>query len=343
VPVKEQQLSTVVRARGTGGFGSPRPVQLPASNLSAGTIVTSLPTPGAEVPEGGVLATIAGRPVFALEGEAPMYRDLGPGMSGPDVAQLETALERIGISPGAVDGLYDAGTEAAVRTLYTNAGFTPVVATLAQLEGVRAAQCGLNATSCPGAGVQVPANEVFFVAGAPVQIGDVTGTVGGEASGPIMTVSDSTPKITGGLNVEDAKLVKPGMSVEIDEPDLGINTSGKVTVVADGPGTQGQDQFHVYFETSVKDPPSSLNKASVRVTIPIKTTKGKELTVPASAVVLDANGSSRVQVVKQDGSVDNVTVRPGLSASGLVVVKPLHTGELKPGDRVIVGFNQRGG
>ena len=342
VPVKEQQLSTVVRARGTGGFGSPRPVQLPASNLGAGTIVTSLPTAGAVVQEGGVLATLSGRPVFALQGDAPMYRDLGPGMSGTDVAQLETALQRIGINPGAVDGLYDAGTEAAVRTLYVNAGFQPVTATLAQLEGVRAAQCGVDATSCPGAGVQVPANEVFFVAGTPVQVGDVTGTVGAEASGPLMTVSDSTPKVIGGLNIQDAKLVKPGMTVDIDEPDLGINTSGKVTVVADGPGTQGQDQFHVYFETSVKRPPSSLNKASVRVTIPIKTTKGKQLTVPASAVILDSDGSSRVQVLRKDG-VQDVTVRPGLSASGLVAIKPLHTGEIKPGDQVVVGFDQRGG
>jgi hypothetical protein len=338
--VIEQKLSTKVRARGTGGFGSPRPVTLPTSNLGGGTVITALPAPGDVIQEGGVLAQISGRPVLALGGEAPMFRDMGPGMSGPDIAQLEVALQRIGFNPGNVDGFYDAGTEAAVRALYTAAGFQPIVATLAQLDAVRAAQCQTNPGSCPNAGVQVPANEVFFVAGAPVQVGEVTGVVGAEASGPLMTVSDSTPKIAGSIRVEEAKLVKPGMDVDIDEPDLGIEADGKVTSVADRPGTNGLDQFHVYFETSVEDAPDRLNGVSVRVIIPIETTKDVQLTVPVSAVVLDPNGTSRVQVVTKNGLKD-VQVEPGLSADGYVVVKPVEKNTLKPGDKVVVGYQQR--
>jgi peptidoglycan hydrolase-like protein with peptidoglycan-binding domain len=339
-PVIEQKLSTKVRARGTGGFGSPRPVTLPASNLGGGTVITSLPAPNDVIQEGGVLATISGRPVLALGGEAPMYRDMGPGMSGQDVAQLEAALQRIGINPGTVDGLYDGGTEAAVQALYTNAGFQPVVASLLQLDAVRAAQCQTNPGSCPGPGVQVPANELFFVAGAPVQVGEVTGVVGSEASGPLMTVSDSTPKVAGSIRVEESKLVKPGMDVDIDEPDLGITADGKVTAVAERPGTNGLDQFHVYFETSVEDAPDRLNGVSVRVVIPIKTTDKAELTVPVSAVVLDTNGTSRVQVLTKNG-LQNVEVEPGLSADGYVVVKPVKKNALEPGDKVVVGYQQR--
>jgi hypothetical protein len=341
-PVKEQQLSTVVRARGTGGFGSPRPVTLPASNLSGGTVITSLPVANDVIQEAGVLATISGRPVFALQGDAPMYRDMGPGMSGPDVAQLETSLLRVGYNPGTVDGFYDAATEAAVRQLYVNAGFQPVVASLAQLDAVRAAQCGTDASSCPGPGVQVPVNEVFFVAGAPVQVGEVPATVGAEAAGPLMTVSDSTPKVIGQLRVSESKLVKEGMRVDIDEPDLGIEARGKVTSVADRPGTNGLDQFHVYFETSVDNAPDRLNGVSVRVVIPIKSTKDKELTVPQSAVSLAADGTSRVQVLRK-GELRDVEVEPGLSADGFVVVKPAQKNALEPGDKVVVGFDQRGG
>lgn len=339
-PVVEQKLSTKVRARGTGGFGSPRPVILAPSNLSAGGVVTSLPAPNDVIQEGGVLAQISGRPVLALGGEAPMYRDIGPGMSGQDVAQLEAALERMGISPGNVDGLYDGATEAAVRALYNNAGFQPVVASLAQLEAVRAAQCQTTAGACPGPGVQVPANELFFVAGAPMTVGEVTGVVGSEASGPLMTVSDSTPKIAGSIRVEESKLVKEGMRVEIDEPDLGINAKGKVTAVAERPGTNGLDQFHVYFETSVEDAPDRLNGVSVRVVIPIDETKEAELTVPVSAVVLDTNGTSRVQVVTKNG-LEDVPVKPGLSADGYVVVRPVKKNSLEPGDKVVVGYQQR--
>jgi peptidoglycan hydrolase-like protein with peptidoglycan-binding domain len=335
--VVEQKLSTTVRARGTGGFGSPRPVTLPASGLSAGSVITSLPAPNDVVQEGGVLATVSGRPVLALPGEAPMYRDLGPGMSGADVSQLEVALQRIGLNPGNVDGFYDAGTEAAVRALFTNAGFQPVLASTAQLEAAGLSPCPGAPGSCPGAGVVVPANELFFVAGTPVQVGDVPATVGSDASGPLMTVSDSTPKVAGSLRVAESKLVKAGMKVKIDEPDLGIKAKGKVTSVAERPGTNGLDQFHVYFETSVDKAPDRLNGVSVRVVIPVKTTKNAELTVPLSAVVLDANGSSRVQVVTKDG-LQNVEVRPGLSADGYVVVKPTKKDTLKPGDKVVVGY-----
>ena len=188
--------------------------------------------------------------------------------------------------------------------------------------------------------MQVPANEVFFVAGAPVQVGEVTGVVGAEASGPLMTVSDSTPKIAGSIRVEEAKLVKPGMDVDIDEPDLGIEADGKVTTVADRPGTNGLDQFHVYFETSVEDAPDRLNGVSVRVVIPIETTKDAQLTVPVSAVVLDSNGTSRVQLVTKNGLKD-VQVEPGLSADGYVVVKPVKKNTLEPGDKVVVGYQQR--
>jgi hypothetical protein len=339
-PVVEQKLSTKVRARGTGGFGSPRPVNPAPSNLSAGGLITSIAQPGDTIDEGGVLATIASRPVLALQGEAPMFRDIGPGMSGADVSQLEVALQRLGLNPGNVDGFYDAGTEAAVRALYTNAGFAPVVASLAQLDAVRAAQCQTNPGSCPGAGVQVPANEVFFVAGTPVQVGEVTGVVGSAAEGPLMTVSDSTPKVTGSIRTEEAELVEEGMPVEIDEPNLGIEAKGKVTTVADRPGTNGLDQFHVYFETSVDDGSDRLDNVPVRVIIPIKTTDEAELTVPLSAVVQDPNGTSRVTVRTKQG-LRNVEVEPGLAADGFVVVKPVDKDALKAGDSVVVGYQRR--
>jgi hypothetical protein len=58
--------------------------------------------------------------------------------------------------------------------------------------------------------------------------------------------------------------------------------------------------------------------------------------------VLDANGSSRVQVVTKDG-LENVRVRTGLSADGYVVVKPVKKGALKPGAKVVVGYRAPGG
>lgn len=81
--------------------------------------VTSTPLQeGDPVEEGSVLIEVGGRPVVALVGTTPMYRTLTIGLSGPDVGQFEAALQRLGVSPGPVDGVFDEATEAAVRQFY---------------------------------------------------------------------------------------------------------------------------------------------------------------------------------------------------------------------------------
>ena len=51
---------------------------------------------GDEVLEGTRLIEVSGRPVFALQGDVPVYRTLTPGMAGADVAQMQVALARLG-------------------------------------------------------------------------------------------------------------------------------------------------------------------------------------------------------------------------------------------------------
>jgi multidrug efflux pump subunit AcrA (membrane-fusion protein) len=95
-----------------------------------------------------VLLEVAGRPVIALNGGLPTYRTLRPGSTGPDVTQLEEALSRLGLHPGAVDGRYDSATGAAVAALFKRAGYEapkpPESATQA-LETARAALQAANA------------------------------------------------------------------------------------------------------------------------------------------------------------------------------------------------------
>ncbi len=339
-PAAERKIATTVVARGTAQFGSPRPLTLAPSGWQSGAaLVTSLPKVGDEIPAGGVLMTVSGRPVFVLLGNTPAYRDLGPGIFGQDVLQLEDTLAKLGLNPGTVDGLYDGGTEAAVRQLYAKGGYQPIVATAAQLEGI-ATEPG---AARPGPGVQFPADEMSFVAASPLHVTDIPAgvAVGSDATGTLMTVGDSTVSVAGSLPVEDVKRVKTGMKVQIDQPDLGINTKGKVVTIADGPGTLGQDQFHVAFTVSVHKAPPGMAGASVRLTIPIKSTKHAVLSVPLSAVSTGADGSSRVVVVRKDGSSEEVAVKTGLAGGGYVEVTPIKGGKLTPGEKVVVG-KQRG-
>lgn len=138
VPIEQRVLSTDVVTRGTARFGAPQPETLIRSFLKPDAgIVASVGLPGTLVQEGDLMMSASGRPVFALIGANPMYRDLGPGVSGEDVRQLEESLARLGFDPGAIDGSYDEATGAAVSAFYTAAGWEPFGATNEQLAAIR--------------------------------------------------------------------------------------------------------------------------------------------------------------------------------------------------------------
>ena len=138
VPVEERILTSDVITRGTARFGLPQAISLAPSPLkSGGGIVTTLPERGEQFEEGDVLLTVSGRPVFVLQGEIPVYRDLFPGLTGEDVRQLEAALKRLKLDPGLVDGVFDEATTAAVSEMYRSAGYVPFTATVKQLAALR--------------------------------------------------------------------------------------------------------------------------------------------------------------------------------------------------------------
>ncbi len=126
VPVERRALTSNLTVAGDVVFEEPTPVRLlGAVGESAGTnqVVTRLPEIGSAVNEGDVLLEVSGRPVFALQGTLPVFRGFEPGSKGPDVAQLEAALDRLGYSPGTVDEVYDEGTEKALDAMYEAKGY----------------------------------------------------------------------------------------------------------------------------------------------------------------------------------------------------------------------------
>jgi multidrug efflux pump subunit AcrA (membrane-fusion protein) len=187
-------------------------------------------------------------------------------------------------------------------------------------------------------GVQVPVDEIVFIPTLPVRVEEVKSNVGNVASGPVLTVTDNQLAIDSSLPLDAAPFVKPEMPVAIDEQALGIKAQGVVKRVADTPGTFGVDGYHIYFEVRVTEATTRLEGFSLRLTIPIESTKGSVLTVPISALSLSAGGTSRVQV-QNGGELTYVTVEPGLSADGFVQVTPVD-GVLEPGQLVVVGYDR---
>lgn len=80
---------------------------------------------GDGVRQGQVVVEVNGRPVIVLQGTKASYRDIEPGMSGVDVAQLQRSLAAMGEYSGPINGVFDGGTKAAVDRMYRAAGYAP--------------------------------------------------------------------------------------------------------------------------------------------------------------------------------------------------------------------------
>jgi peptidoglycan hydrolase-like protein with peptidoglycan-binding domain len=127
VSVEMRTLSSDVITRGDVRYDEPVELELddPPSTVGGTAIVTRAPHEGGTIDEGEILLEVSGRPIIVLRGELPMYRTMRPGDQGDDVRQLEEALARLDLEPGAVDGVFDDATERAIGDLYGRHGFLP--------------------------------------------------------------------------------------------------------------------------------------------------------------------------------------------------------------------------
>jgi hypothetical protein len=170
-----------------------------------------------------------------------------------------------------------------------------------------------------------------------VRVEEVTAVVGAAASGPVMSVTDYQLAVDSALALDAVPLVRPGMPVAIDEQALGVKAKGIVEQVASTPGTRGVDGYHFYLEVRVVEAQARLEGVSLRLTIPVESTKGAVLAVPTSALSLAADGTSRVQVQRGNGALEYVVVKPGLASDGYAEVTPVD-GPLAAGQMVVVGY-----
>lgn len=72
---------------------------------------------------GAVLLEVSGRPLIALPGGIPVYRDLRPGFTGRDVTQLQRALTALGHRVTDPVSRFGIGTQRALKELYRDLGY----------------------------------------------------------------------------------------------------------------------------------------------------------------------------------------------------------------------------
>ncbi len=330
VTVRRQVITSTVLAQGV--VAVPAEVSGPAASAGGGStgaqpIVTRIfLRAGTDVVPGSVILEVAGRPVFAFAGTIPAYRDLAPGESGDDVAELQAALEALGFGLGAdTSGVYGPGTASAVAAFYAGIGYpAPMVST-----GPKARR-----------GAMMPLSEFMFVPRFPAHVASIGAKVGGTASGPLVTLSMGNPGIAGQLNPGERGLVRPGMKVTITNTLTGKSVPGRVTSVKNRTRTKGSISGGIYLPMRIRPKrplPVSLIGQNVTLTITAAHSSGAVLAVPEAAVFASADGSTYVTRVTGTHALVRVPVRTGITGDGMVEVRPAGGGTLAAGDTVLTG------
>ncbi|WP_406862079.1 peptidoglycan-binding protein [Streptomyces sp. HUAS MG47] len=208
---------------------------------AAKAVVTALPVKtGDSVKAGRAVAEVSGRPVLVLPGRFPAYRDLRLGDKGPDVRQLQRALNgRYGV---AVTGTYGTATATAVKRLYKDSGYDAPVGEAsgagsapgstgsggqspdttgrngAQTDGGTGGEPAPGpSTGAPGTatdggagtgsadavpGGLLPAAEVSYVGSLPATVVEVGGQVGGPADKPLVVLGNGGQHISATLTAD---------------------------------------------------------------------------------------------------------------------------------------------
>jgi len=319
-----------------GGLGAPPPATQPVmrEDLSSQTPVTAtlgyagsytvlgrgggtltwLPSAGQVIRQGQVLFRIDnGSPVVLLYGSVPAWRALDEGITGQDVSQLNHDLVALGYA-GRADiaalgwDYYSLNTAYAVQRLEEHLGVAHPPGSLSWGQAVFEPEA--------------------------LRVAQVTGGLGGTASGPVLAATSDRQVVTIPLSTAQESQVAAGNKVTVTLPD-GASTPGRIssvgTVVS---GTADNATIQVTVTLTHPSAAGTLDQAPVTVYITTASSPGPVLAVPVTALVAQSPRGYMVEVVGPGNTRRLVPVTVGIfdDNAGLVQV----TGALKPGQRVVM-------
>jgi hypothetical protein len=309
-PVTLRTLSSQTPVSATLGYAGSYTV------TGYGGTLTMLPSPGRVIRQGQAIYDVdSGSPVVLLYGTIPAWRTLGSGVSGADVSQLNHDLVALG---DASASQFSSATQAGVQKLQAALGISSPSGSLSQ--------------------------GTFAFEPTALRITTVTGSLGGPASGPVLTATSTQHVVTIALDASEQSEVKVGDAVTITLPNGSI-TAGMVSSVgtvasvpsgSSGGGSSGSGSTATIPVTvTLKDPSAAGTLDQAPVTVNITTaTVPSALVVPAGALLAQSSGGYAVEVVGAGNTRRLVPVTIGIfdDTDGLVQV----TGALTPGEQVVV-------
>ena len=299
--VRLTNLSTKVLTGGTLGYAPARPL----TNQLVGTY-THLPAAGKVIGAGQVLYRVDNQPVIEMRGRTPAWRPMAPGISGPDVTELQANLITLGFASGlfsASTGYYDVLTaEAVQRWQFAN---------------------GILVTG------QVGLGQIIFVP-ADVRVGALSVAPGRAASpGQAPYQVTRTKRIVSVPVNPSLPPVSVGDRVSIVLPSL-VRTSGRVTAVGppapdQGSGGSGRARGSADVTSVLTVTPDRTAATGTSTGVPVQVALTVQsvrhvLAVPISALLALSGGGYGIEIVTQAGRHRLVGVTAGTFAGGLVQV-----------------------
>ncbi len=313
---------------------------------------------GTAVRPGAVIGEVSGRPMIALALPFPLYRDLAPGMRGPDVRAAQTALRTLGHYRGAVDGEYGLATGAAVTKLYRAAGMTepdpPADALQARSDARKAYSAAQNgsddaavssaraalAEAEMAAATPLPRAEIVTIAEAGATIVRVApiGTVLTEELA-VVAMRTGQPHIVARAGVDEVPSYPVRSAVTITQLDGSITAEGTIAAVggfAPGGGEGKTEQVPGRDLTIAVDAGAGFaDGAQVRITPRAAARGSRGLTAPLAAVRSDHTGNYvlRIPSGREPQDAVRVPVRVTATGDGYAALAP---GALRQGDTVLI-------
>jgi hypothetical protein len=284
-----------------------------------GGTLTWLPSAGRVIRQGQVLyKTGNGAPVVLLYGSVPAWRTLDEGITGQDVTQLNHDLVDLGYA-GRADIVALGWDYYSWETAY----------------GVQQIEEHLGVSFPPGS---LSLGQVVFKPEA-LRVSQVTGSLGGPASGPVLTATSDRHVVTIPLDASEQSEVKAGDKVTVTLPDGAttpgvISSVGTVATTTSGPGQSPTTTIPLQVKLTHPGAAGTLDQAPVTVNLTTGSTPGPVLAVPVTALVAQSPGGYDVEVAGPGNTRRWVPVQVGIfdDTDGLVQV----TGNLTPGQQVVV-------
>jgi hypothetical protein len=313
--VTRQDLSATTPVTATLGYAGSYTV----TGQGGGTL-TWLPSAGQLISQGQALyQTGNGSPVALLYGSVPDWRAMSEGMTGAEVSQLNHDL--VALRDADYADISALGWDYySWQTAY----------------GVQRLEEHLGVSDPPGT---LSLGEVVFEPQA-LRVSQVTGRLGGPASGPVLAATSDRQVVMIPLDVSQQSEVKAGDAVTVTLPDGTITPATVSSVGAVASTTSGQGQgpatTTIPVTVALTDPAAAGTLDQAPVTVNITTaTASNVLAVPVTALLAQSSGGYEVEVIGPEDTRCWVPVTPGPvfdDVNGLVQV----AGALTPGQHVVV-------